>query len=38
MSNSPLVSYITTKSGTAVSTSSVKKNTDQIVREVIQGL
>lgn len=30
--------YITTKSGTAVSASSVKKSTDQIAREVIQGL
>lgn len=30
--------YITTKSGTAVSASSAKKSTDQIAREVIQGL
>ncbi|EHL67054.1 hypothetical protein HMPREF1032_00684 [Subdoligranulum sp. 4_3_54A2FAA] len=30
--------YITTKSGTAVYASSVKKSTDQIAREVIQGL
>ena len=30
--------YVTTKSGTAVSVSSAKKSTDQIAREVIQGL
>lgn len=30
--------YVTTKSGTAVSASSAKKNTDQVAREVIQGL
>lgn len=30
--------YVTTKSGTAVSASSAKKSTDQIAREVIQGL
>ena len=30
--------YITTKSGTAVSASSAKKSTDQVAREVIQGL
>lgn len=30
--------YITTKSGTAVSMSSAKKSTDQVAREVIQGL
>lgn len=30
--------YVTTKSGTAVSASSAKKSTDQVAREVIQGL